>query len=133
MSKREQRLKQLKKADRRRSRRPVAAATPHANLSMKSEVLAQISQTLSEFAEKHASLCDQHIVQAIRDSLRGRTCEDSTAAQLQSRFDSLKHEGSSNDRVWCDAMQTFLGEVEEITRGAQDARSFINYLQVMAS
>ena len=132
MSKREQRLKQLKKADRRRSRRPVAAAT-HISPSMKSEVLARISQTLSEFAEKHPSICDQHIVQAIRDSIRGRICEDSKAAQLQSRFDDLKQAESSNDRVWRDAMQTFLGEVEEITRGAQDPRSFINYLQVMAS
>ncbi len=97
MSKREDLLKRLKQADKRRQRRPEPSSPPAARRPVEAELLGR---TLLELFADDPAITDRQVAAAAQLVLQQRSATDPKLQELQSRFESLLSHPSTDRSHW---------------------------------
>ncbi|GAA5511158.1 hypothetical protein [Novipirellula caenicola] len=140
MAKRDDLLRRLKQADRRRSRRPNSSAppnaSPHPSAAAKQsanqpDVTALVVAEVIAFTRSDQSCRDPQVVSALRAVLRGSSPAVDSARRLVDQLQRIADRPDVKLRDFRTAVKGLCEQAMQFDRDAEGDDRFINYLAVL--
>ncbi len=128
--KRDDLLKNLKKADKRRQRRPdVPAQAPTPISHVEAE---RLGHTLVSIYNQHPSLTDRQVASAAQCVLQQRTSNDPMTQKVQSAIEQLLQSGVGEQSRWRKELLSLCQTIrEQFVDG--DVRGYLEYIRALSN
>ncbi|WP_442507050.1 hypothetical protein SH528x_005936 [Novipirellula sp. SH528] len=140
MAKRDDLLRRLKQADRRRGRRPSTASTPSVSghqpaaaseSGNQPDVTALIVSEVLAFTRSDKSCRDSQVVSALRALLRGSSPAVDSARRLRDQLQRIADRPDVKLRDFRSSVKGLSEQAMQFDREAGDDDRFLNYLAVL--
>ncbi|TWU37034.1 hypothetical protein [Novipirellula artificiosorum] len=136
MAKRSDLLRRLKMADRRRNRRPTAAAKPAqgrtAAPTPQTDVAGLVVTEILQFVDEGGRRSDAEVVSALRAFRRGSNPSSPDAMVLKQRLQQIGDRADVEMRTLRDAVGDLIDEATHYSDRGQANDRFVKYLQLVA-